>query len=421
MKCSNKLLLFWLVIFFQNINAQTLIKFDENSMKIDKSVTLQVKNIYSSAKNNSEIHLSFLSKKEKKKFNQKTQMRISGIRANKLIQFLIDSLNVDPVNMALQIDPFEAKGKTNNDIGRPAVGVSWTQANYKNFMSISGIYHLLVLKSIHFIVTGEINDSVNGAIKRKIECDKANYIYGDYTHIYIPPNSLDCDCDKINFELKEFFTPSQLLLSGLTTTSGGKPLITGGMIYVMAYCNGKEVPIIKGKNIEITFTSIDQSFNLFYGKERNKFIDWKQDKKAEIDLIPFEMEEEMEGDGSKRLKLLTDRFGWINCDAFIEDGPRTELEVNIKNASKKTYARLIFNDIKSLLPGYFTDETKAKVTFKNIPENKKASLFIYELMENNKIKWAIQEIKTGRDKEIYNLNFQTTNYQEFKKVADKIW
>ena len=26
-----------------------------------------------------------------------------------------------------------------------------------------------------------------------------------------------------------------------------------------------------------------------------------------------------------------------------------------------------------------------------------------------------------RDKEIYNLNFQTTNYQEFKKVADKIW
>ena len=43
------------------------------------------------------------------------------------------------------------------------------------------------------------------------------------------------------------------------------------------------------------------------------------------------------------------------------------------------------------------------------------------LNEKNLVCRAIQEIKTGRDKEIYNLNFQTTNYQEFKKVADKIW
>ena len=59
-----------------------------------------------------------------------------------------------------------------------------------------------------------------------------------------------------------------------------------------------------------------------------------------------EEEEEMEDGESKRLKLLTDKFGWINCDAFVEVGPRTELEVDLKEPSNKTYARLIFNDIK---------------------------------------------------------------------------
>ena len=390
-------------------------------MKIDENVALQVKNAYSYAKNNSEIHLSVLSKKERKKLNQKNQMRISGIRINKLVQFLKDSLFVEPINMALYIEPFEIKNKNNNEIDRPAVGLSWTQANYKKFTTILGRQELLILKSIHFVASGEINDSINGVIKRKINCDKANYIYGDYTYVYIPPNVLDCSCKEISFELKEFFTPSQLLLSGLTTTSNGKPLITGGMIHIMAYCNGKEVLINKEKNIEITFTTIDQSFDVFYGREKSNIINWEQDKKAEVELIPFEMEEEMEGGKSKRLKLLTDKFGWINCDAFVEDGPRTELEVDLKQPSKKTYARLIFNDIKSLLPGYFTNESKSKVIFKNIPENKKASLFVYELISKTQIKWAIQEIKTGKDKEITTLNFKTTNYQEFKKVTDKIW
>jgi hypothetical protein len=390
-------------------------------MNLDETVALQVKNVYNSAKNNSEIHLSVLSKKEIKKLNQKTQMRISRIRINKIIHFLRDSLFVAPVNMALHIDPFETNNKNNNEIGRPVVGVSWTQANYKKFTAISGRHQLLILKSIHFVASGEINDSINGFIKRKINCDKANYIYGDYTYVYIPPNALDCNCKEISFELKEFFTPSQLLLSGLTTTSNGKPLITGGMIHIMAYCNGKEVLINKEKNIEITFTTIDQSFGVFYGSKKNNIINWKLDKKAEVELIPFEMEEETEEEESKRLKLLSDKFGWINCDAFVEDGPRTELKVDLNQPSKKIYARLIFNDIKSLLPGYFTNESKSKVVFKNIPKNKQASLFVYELISKTQIKWSIQEIKTGKDKEIINLNFKTTNYQEFKKVADKIW
>jgi len=61
------------------------------------------------------------------------------------------------------------------------------------------------------------------------------------------------------------------------------------------------------------------------------------------------------------------------------------------------------------------------VVFKNIPDNKKASLFVYEIINDSQIKWAIVDLKTGKVKEITNLNFQTTKYSEFKKVADQLW
>ena len=409
------------ISFQHNILSQTSIKFEENTAKIDANVALQVKEIYKEAKNNSEILITVLSKKEKKKLSQKDQIKYSRIRINKIAHFLEDSLKVNPVNMAIQINPFTKKQSASNSSEHPVVGVTWTQANYKPIAGIVGEYQLVVFKISYFVASGEINDSINGVIKRKINCDKSNYIYGNYTVIYIPANSLDCSCNEINFELKEFFSPSELLLSGLTTTSGGKTLVTGGMIHIMAYCNGKEVSIIKDSKIEITFTTITKSFGVFYGTERNNIIDWKQDKDIKTELIPFVMDEEESEDGSEKLKILVDKFGWINCDVFLKDGPKSELLVDLQKPSEKTYVRLIFNDIKSVLPGYFNDKDKSTVVFKNIPDNKKASLFVYEIINDSQIKWAILDLKTGKVKEITNLNFQTTNYSEFKKIADKIW
>ena len=45
----------------------------------------------------------------------------------------------------------------------------------------------------------------------------------------------------------------------------------------------------------------------------------------------------------------SDKFGWINCDAFLKDGPKSELLVDLQKPSEKTYVRLIFNEIKSVL------------------------------------------------------------------------
>lgn len=407
---------------FNSLLSQTNIKFEDKSLKVDANVIMQIKEVYKQAKNNSEVLMTVMSKKEKKNLSQNDQIKYSRIRINKIAHFLEDSLKVSAVNMAVQIDPFAKKKTSSKSSDEPLVGVTWTQANYKPIAAIVGEYSLAVFKISHFVASGKINDSINGVIKRKINCNRANYIYGNYSYIKIPANSFDCSCSEIILELKEFFTPSELLLSGLTTTSGGKTLVTGGMIHIMAYCNGNKVELKKDKKIEIIFTTITQSFGVFFGKEKNNIIDWKKAKDINTELIPFEEDDELEGgNGQKRLKILVDNFGWINCDVFLNDEPKTELLVDLQMPSEKTYIRLIFHDIKSVLPGYFSDKDKSLVLFRNIPDNRKASLFVYEIVNDSQIKWTVLDINTGKDKEISNLNLKTTKYSEFKKVADQIW
>jgi len=44
-----------------------------------------------------------------------------------------------------------------------------------------------------------------------------------------------------------------MILGGLSTTSNGKLLETGGMLYISATTNGEKCDLKKGKNIEIAF------------------------------------------------------------------------------------------------------------------------------------------------------------------------
>ena len=138
--------------------------------------------------------------------------------------------------------------------------------------------------------------------------------------------------------------------------------------------------------------------------------------------LKFQMNEETEEMGG--LKVLTDKFGWINCDAFVNDkGPRTQLSVNLAEKVAGTTAfRLIFHDIKSVLPGYYTNNKRDHVLFSNLPTARNASLLVYQLIKGEKqIIWSINELETGVDQIVSNLNFKTTTIAEFKKITDKIW
>ena len=128
----------------------------------------------------------------------------------------------------------------------------------------------------------------------------------------------------------------------------------------------------------------------------------------------------MEG-GGEGLTILTDKLGWINCDAFPKNEPKTELLVDLQKSTDSTYVRLIFLNMKSILPGYFTNSDNSKVIFKDIPTEKQAHLLVYKINNNTHIYWAIADIETGLDKFITDLKYQTSTKDEFKKIVDKTW
>ena len=414
-------LLFSLVFcFYSLISSQELIKFDEKSILITNEVANSVSKFYNETNYGDELIINVLTKKEKKKLTDREKMNFSRVRVKKLAAYFKDTLGVKAHNILTQFKAFEDKKKKGN--GHPLTGVTWTRDNFKKITNRNGTYQLVVIKEEMLTATGSINDSLNWVEIIKYNNKYGSYFYGDFTAGYIPPNAFNTDCKEITIELKEFFTPSAILLAGLTTTSGNKMLRTGGMIHIMAYCNGKEIPLKKGTKAEIKFLNITETYGIFFGKEKDGLIDWKLDKSIETILDPFEFDEETEEEGG--LKILTDKFGWINCDAFVDDkDPRTELIVNLKEEVENTTAfRLIFHDIKSVLPGYYINNDRSKVKFTNLPAARKTSLLVFKLVKDKDlIIWAIKELETGLDKVVSDLQFKTTSLKEFKKTTDLIW
>ena len=402
------------------IPGQQTIKFDKKSIVITNEVANTANELYKDINYGNELIINVLTKKEKKKLSNKEKINFSRVRVKKLAAYYKDTLGVSSNNLLVQFKAIENKKKKGN--GHPLTGVTWTRDNLKKISTRNGIYQLVVIKEEMLTATGKINDTINGVQIIKYNNKYGTYFYGNYITGYIPPGAYDSDCKDITIHLKEFFTPSEILLAGLTTTSGNKTLRTGGMIHIMSYCNGKEIPLKKGTRAEIKFLNITESYGIFFGKNKEGIIDWKLDDDIETILDPFEFNEETEEEGG--LKIITDKFGWINCDAFVDDkGPRTELLVNLKEKVKNTTTfRLIFHDIKSVLPGYYINNDHSKVKFSNLPSARKTSLLVFQLVKDKDlINWSITEVETGKDKVISNLIFKTTSMDEFKKITDSIW
>ncbi|MTH14472.1 energy transducer TonB [Flavobacterium sp. LC2016-01] len=90
---------------------------------------------------------------------------------------------------------------------------------------------------------------------------------------------------KIKISVKEYYSISDIILGGLSTTSNGKLLETGGMLHITATSNNEKCDLKKGKNIEIAFPkkSNKDGMQLFNGNWKKDQINWTVDKKS-VDL-----------------------------------------------------------------------------------------------------------------------------------------
>ncbi len=94
---------------------------------------------------------------------------------------------------------------------------------------------------------------------------------------FVSENTGEEIAGNVRITVQEYYDQADIVLAGLSTTSGDKLLETGGMLHVEARA-GKEKCVIKpGRNVQVGFPYSEkkEDMTLFYGKQTGTRIDWR--------------------------------------------------------------------------------------------------------------------------------------------------
>jgi len=108
--------------------------------------------------------------------------------------------------------------------------------------------------------------------------------------IYIPANAFDTDNTEIDVLVQSALSAEDILYAGLSTTSNGDALETGGMFYVDAFENGKRINLVKDLQVDVpTDTKVD-GMQLYAGETtKDGDINWVNPAPIKNNLTPVDI------------------------------------------------------------------------------------------------------------------------------------
>jgi hypothetical protein len=188
------------------------------------------------------------------------------------------------------------------------------------------------------------------------------------TIIFIPKNILVNETgtppsDSIIIEIKEAYTPRDIIFSKLTTQTKDKLLETGGMVFIQATSGNKILKIKENENMKISFSvkgKYKEGMKLFEGAYSDGIILWG-DPISELTLPNTSKEDSiLTEDGlSKEViddKLFLDqyifyinKFAWFNSDIYNKGGNKTDVLFSQIDELKPTYYILFLSTRQKLI------------------------------------------------------------------------
>ncbi len=107
---------------------------------------------------------------------------------------------------------------------------------------------------------------------------------------YIPENAFNTESKMVDLVVQTAIKPEDILLAGLSTTSNGKTLETGGMFYIDAFVNGNRVFLTKELTIDIPTSKKKENMKLYKGeKTKEGEINWVAPSDLESFLTPVDI------------------------------------------------------------------------------------------------------------------------------------
>ncbi|MFN5984728.1 MAG: hypothetical protein ACK479_14770 [Fluviicola sp.] len=274
-----------------------------------------------------------------------------------------------------------------------------------------------------------------------VQISKPSEIVGkNGTVIKINPNDLVCEDgsklgNNIQVELKELMNQKQLLFSSAQTISDGKLLESGGAYFINLTSDNKQLKLKESKTLAVNFPIINsKKMELFYGeKDSLNNMNWNKtgenftknskdivsNKKQVVDKLEsdqtnnqndidamfdyvdnqkFEdltVEEQKEITQKNKNDELTDKtyksielkkFGWINCDYFLDSDNKGLISLNFKPKKNNEFLNvyILFSDINCVLTDYHCIQKNKNSMYKNdkIPFGKTFTVIVLGYVEN---------------------------------------
>ncbi|PJZ52350.1 hypothetical protein [Leptospira adleri] len=257
------------------------------------------------------------------------------------------------------------------------------------------------------------------------------------TKIQFPSGSLvDADGNPIStslrIEVSEYYKSEDILLSGLTTASLGRPIQTKGMIFLNAFAESGIKAQANPKNPpKVSFAgNVEPGFQIFYGsKTKEGTVDWSTEvarttnvSKADLELTqPSPTKSQTASQPSRRLEMRIAEdagseerpgiaksnyfpilsLGWINCDRFLYMGARLvslSIEADYPSWEEETTYQLIIPSIRSVMPAY--KDASNRIVFPNLPPGEKT--IVYALKRSGVTRWRIwtKEVIVGKEEKL---------------------
>ena len=145
-----------------------------------------------------------------------------------------------------------------------------------------------------FITKDSISNFSNSQLEKEvyqISTNKDTIIETkDGVVFYIPENAFNTKSDVVDLVVQTALNPEDILIAGLSTTSNGNALETGGMFYVDAFEDGKRIGLNKELTVDVPTDEKKANMKLYKGeKTKDGEINWIAPKKLESFLTPVDI------------------------------------------------------------------------------------------------------------------------------------
>jgi hypothetical protein len=441
------LLFFILLISFLRFQAQSMlyketILMDYTSTSLTAVNIQQIRSIWERLPFNSSVELKLVSDKEIKKLSPLAVVNLTKARAAAIKSLLTTQKIVNINDIELNTNSFVEVEKIHN-----------TDASFDRVVrNPYKVYSLVLSKEVPLCY--DYTDAERRALNSKtpsvftIPTSQDQRLEGPGgVIVLIPANSFLLPDGKkaaeVKIKLWEFLTTEEMLAANLYTTSKGRLLETGGMIYISAESEGTCVKLLRSSKITIKFPTPEKldSMRLFKGIPFPAIIDWEKTNnmdKVNPPVTEATLSPDAEGSPGSMFSdrdsgfvdyyaLESSGLGWINCDRFYNVSEKMDIAFtypsNFMGASGvfRGTAGLIFTDIRSIMPGDLIPTKKNNVIFNNIPKGQRVVLLVYTLTpDKKKVLYSTRKVTVGDLQSDDELKFTETSFAEFKQMLQTI-